>query len=204
LSALSPLSRLSRLSLIATEQTQHAQQALESLATGIDPAGGAELGPTTAWKVLRRPEIIRALLLGARAVDRLAEVGEVEWWRLALQAPALGASKQAIPGQARAGQAWSASEDNTLLRSYDSGVPIERLANLHGRSSRSIAARLVRLGRINERSDVFLRAQASSLTGAVPRNPGHPEDTGTLRPSPVVVVPGRRSASGQWPHQEVA
>ena len=68
MSALSPLSRLS---LIATEQTQHAQQALESLATGIDPAGGAELGPTTAWKVLRRPEIIRALLLGARAVDRL-------------------------------------------------------------------------------------------------------------------------------------
>ncbi len=52
-----------------------------------------------------------------------------------------------------AGQAWSGDEDNALLQAYDTGTPIRALAEQHGRTQGAITARLVRLGRVKDRSE---------------------------------------------------
>ncbi|AUG88367.1 hypothetical protein PQC39_gp003 [Vibrio phage Vp_R1] len=41
---------------------------------------------------------------------------------------------------------WNASEDKHLVESYESGVPIELLAEEHGRSLNAMCCRLIKLG----------------------------------------------------------
>lgn len=47
-----------------------------------------------------------------------------------------------------AGAGWTVEEDAELLAEFDSGLQIEGLAKLHGRTQRAIESRLVRLGRL--------------------------------------------------------
>lgn len=63
----------------------------------------------------------------------------------------------AVPGNA--GHAWSDNEDKELLAAFDSGTPAKEIALHHGRTQRAIAARLVRLGRIKDRAEVYDGAQ---------------------------------------------
>lgn len=56
-----------------------------------------------------------------------------------------------------AGHSWPESEDKALLAIFDAGMPVKEIAAKHGRTQGAIAARLVRLGRIKERADVYIR-----------------------------------------------
>lgn len=50
------------------------------------------------------------------------------------------------------GKLWRSDEDDWLLEMYDRGVEKERICHCLGRTEDGIAARLVRLGRIQDRT----------------------------------------------------
>lgn len=54
-----------------------------------------------------------------------------------------------------AGRSWPETEDKELLAIFDAGTPVKEIAEKHGRTQGAIVSRLVRLGRIKERADVF-------------------------------------------------
>jgi len=54
-----------------------------------------------------------------------------------------------------AGKPWSPEEDNSLAASFDKGTPVRKMASEHGRTEGAIASRLVRLGRLTDRSGIF-------------------------------------------------
>jgi hypothetical protein len=145
---------------------REAQRVLEALAAGIDPTTQQAL---PAIPVLNHPGVIRALFLGAKA--------------LAATSMDSGSSDSlhgiSSPHGHMAGRPWSAAQDQALLRAFDAGLPLERLAIENGRPPRGIAARLVRLGRINERSDIYVKAQLSGFTSAA---------TTTIRPERAAVA----------------
>lgn len=116
-----------------------AKRVLEALANGIDPETGEVLH---GIRVLDYPTVIRALFLGAKALES-ASVPERQ--------------KSALASMA--GKPWTEEEESELLRGFDAGQSIEQLSAEHGRSKGGIAARLVRLGRIEERSEVYSRGQ---------------------------------------------
>ncbi len=115
-----------------------AQQIIEALAQGLNPITGevlAEGGPCS------EPQVIRALFLAAKA---LAESN--------LQATKPAKPTKVLPE--KAGKPWMADEDQALLHEFDNGASIAELMAKHQRSRGGIASRLVRLGRISERSEV--------------------------------------------------
>ena len=60
-----------------------------------------------------------------------------------------------MPGNS--GKPWTQDDDRMLLEGFDRGINVEALAERHSRTQGAIAARLVRLGRISERSEVLDR-----------------------------------------------
>ena len=109
-------------------QDNRALEILNSLAQGFDPDTG-EILPRE--HVLQQPDVIRAL---GQAVSIFRQY--------------IGESVRADREPARAGQAWSAGEDERLLKSFDRGTPIKELAATHERTRGAIESRLVKLGRI--------------------------------------------------------
>jgi hypothetical protein len=51
-----------------------------------------------------------------------------------------------------AGKPWTAAEDDELLRQFESGLAIEALAAAHERTRAGIEARLVKHGRLDDRT----------------------------------------------------
>ena len=99
---------------------------LRTLAEGFDPKSGEELPEGGA---LSDPEVIRALVAGARALDESPE-----------------SSRRVLPEGA--GLPWTAEEDARLLREFDAGTTdTPALSALHSRTRGAIFARLRRLGR---------------------------------------------------------
>ena len=114
-----------------------AQKIIDALASGIDPETGQALPEDSP---LHNPHVIRALFIASKALD--GTLRRIE-------------SNDGRPG--KAGKPWTDAEDRQLLAAFDRGMSIQDLANRHERSGGGIAARLVRLGRIKERSEVFER-----------------------------------------------
>jgi len=94
---------------------------LRTLAEGFDPKSGEELPTGGAFS---DPDVIRALLAGARALD--------------------GPPRDLPEG---AGRPWSPDEEDRLVRQFDAGSEIAALAEAHGRTRGGIVSRLLRLGR---------------------------------------------------------
>jgi len=111
-----------------------ALETVEALAHGIDPVTGELFQENSP---LNHPRVIRALFLSLKALERLKE----------REARASG-----LPGNA--GKPWTHDDDRILLEAFDRGIDVEALAQLCSRTQGAIAARLVRLGRISDRSDV--------------------------------------------------
>ena len=116
-----------------------AKKIIDALANGIDPETG-EILPSQS--TFNNPQVIRALFVAATALDRAAK-REVR--------------DNSLPGNA--GRSWSETEDKELLAIFDTGTPVKEIAAKHGRTQGAIAARLVRLGRIKDRAEVYARAQ---------------------------------------------
>lgn len=115
---------------------KEAKRILELLANGVDPATG-EILPGD--HVVNSPDVIRALFLGAQALDT----------------DPVKPQKTSPGGQA--GKPWSAEEEQRLIAEFEHGASIEQMSITHGRSKGGIAARLARLGKIDERSELYVR-----------------------------------------------
>lgn len=126
-------------------QPAEARQIVENLANGVDPETG-ELLPSDGPHA--RPIVIRALFLAMKALESLEK---------------REARQRSLPDSA--GKAWSASEDDALRASFDTGKDIKEIAANHGRTQGAIAARLVRIGRIAERADAYHRGVETSPQG---------------------------------------
>jgi hypothetical protein len=81
-------------------------------------------------------ELRRALFLAVDALEQRAR---------------LAARRQAVLPR-NAGKPWTAAEDDELLAKFDAGQPLEALAVAHERTRAGIEARLVKHGRLDERS----------------------------------------------------
>jgi len=57
--------------------------------------------------------------------------------------------KRVLP--ANAGKAWTAEEQNELIKSYDAGMSLAELAKKYQRTKGSIEARLIRAGKLPNR-----------------------------------------------------
>ena len=115
-------------------ELKQAREILIALADGIHPVTG-EILP--AEDSCNQPEVIRALHTVLAALSP----------RETRNAPS-----QKKP--AHAGKAWSTEEDDVLCQMFDEGHSVDELCQYFGRSRGGIAARLVRLGKIEERKDL--------------------------------------------------
>lgn len=113
---------------------------VSSLADGIDPFTGERY---PAGSPYQHPDTVRALFLAVRALRSLEQQER---------------RRQGLPRNA--GKPWSAEEDERLALEFDNGTPISRLAAEHERTEGAIEARLVKLGKLEERGDrpVFRKA----------------------------------------------
>ncbi len=109
---------------------KRAAEILKSLVQGIDPDGGA---PLPANEVIQRREVSQALLLAEICCRESIE-----------------RDLQRARRPVKTGAAWSESEDEELLKDFDSGIPINQLAEKFQRSRSAIGSRLMRLGRADE------------------------------------------------------
>jgi hypothetical protein len=107
---------------------------LEALAYGKDPATGSALDIET----FRSAENVRALFT---AVTVLREAGQKQAVRRSNSATF-----------ASAGAPWSKHEDARVCQEFDQGMSAAQIGLLHGRSSRAIRMRLVKLGRIDRQA----------------------------------------------------
>jgi DNA-binding NarL/FixJ family response regulator len=109
-------------------QEQRARQILQALVQGIDPVNGDEL---PAGTVLEQPDVLRALLAGAAALEERA---------------ARASRRSQLPRNI--GRTWSPEEQSRLLDAFHAGEALADIASRHGRSLRAIEARLEKLGLI--------------------------------------------------------
>jgi hypothetical protein len=107
-----------------------ARQILQSLIQGVHPVTGEELPQET---VLQHADVLRALLAGLTALERMA---------------ARAQRRAQLPGNV--GQAWTTEEEGRLIAAFKGGESPVILARQHGRTLRAIEARLEKLGLITE------------------------------------------------------
>lgn len=111
---------------------------IRSMAAGENPDTGMPFGPNS---VLDNPRVIRALHFILSELEQKQRTQGVK--------PEVQKHSGSFPEQA--GKTWSAQDDQTLINQWKSGVPIQKIASQFQRSRGSIAARLVRLGLIQDR-----------------------------------------------------
>ena len=115
---------------------------LRAMASGVDPLTG-EILPDDS--ILQRPQVIRALFYA---------ICSLEYSRNAIGSPSPGKQRQradrVLPQNA--GKPWSEAEDTLLCEHFDSGIPVNDIAKVHGRTRGSISSRLVGLGKIEVRN----------------------------------------------------
>ena len=99
---------------------------LKALIEGREPNS---LEPLPAGSIVHRADVLRALLAGVSALERV----EVRTKRRA-----------ALPDNA--GRTWSAEEDSRLVTAFKAGEPPQAIAERHSRTLRAIEARLQRMG----------------------------------------------------------
>ena len=107
----------------------YAKQILKSLADGIHPMTGEVLPKTDSCNV---PDVIRALHLAVQELEKLEKPARKSQWE-------------------NAGLPWSESDEKTLCEMFDRGDSKKEICNYFKRSEGAIAARLVKLGKIQSR-----------------------------------------------------
>lgn len=109
-----------------------AKQLLQTLSDGINPVTGEVLPPEDS---ANQGEVIRALYTVLNALER----AEKE-------------NSQYVPPNA--GKPWSSIDDAKLCGMFDNGATQTEMSNYFKRSKGSIAARLVKLGKISKREEL--------------------------------------------------
>ena len=104
----------------------YAKEIITALANGVNPATG-EILPSDS--VCNEPDVIRALYTAAEALDTKEK-------------------KEPKPKPENAGKRWTNEDDNLLSEMFDNECSKKEICNRCGRTGYSVAARLVRLGKI--------------------------------------------------------
>ncbi|NLM83213.1 MAG: hypothetical protein GX189_00675 [Clostridiales bacterium] len=105
-----------------------ALEMLKTLADGVNPLTGETLAPTDSCN---QPEIICALYCVIREVEKKK------------------VRQKKLPENA--GKPWTKEEESILCQMFDAGSSKKELSSYFKRTSGAIAARLVRLGKIQDR-----------------------------------------------------
>jgi transposase-like protein len=111
-----------------SNQLQRARQILEALQQGLHPATGREL-PSDS--IANDIDVNRAFGTAVLAVDQMRARME---------------RRAQLPGNV--GRSWTKEEEDTLVAAIKSGDTVPDIAARHGRTVRSIEARLEKLGLI--------------------------------------------------------
>lgn len=117
---------------------------VEALADGLDPGSGEALPNESC---LNDPQVVRALHAAREALRNSIKAAN---------------RKSDLP--TNAGNSWSKSEEEQLAKSFDNGITVEQLAIDHRRTKGAIAARLVRVGKITKRHEVYVREHDETKT----------------------------------------
>jgi len=112
-----------------------ASSILKALATGQYPDGGSAPGNAD---VLSEPDVIRALFLGASALE-------------AIPSSDSSGKKDRSHLPAGAGRPWTEEEEEILKEEFDAGKGISEISEDHSRTEGGIRARLVKMGLMDER-----------------------------------------------------
>ena len=115
-------------------------------ADGVDPSTGAALPPDHPGQ---RPDTLRVVFAALALLQ--PESAAIASRAEAIRPPA--------GGPPNAGRSWSADDDATLNRGFDSGETVGALAARLGRTRGSINARLVKLGKIDPPPGLRLRGK---------------------------------------------
>jgi hypothetical protein len=107
---------------------------VQSLANGVDPLTGEALPDSSPYN---EPKVIRALFESLRALEKLGQQD---------------GRQRSFPDNA--GKPWSTDEERSLVDAFDRGTPVRQMAAEHGRTEGAITSRLIRLGRLSDRSEV--------------------------------------------------
>ena len=107
---------------------------LKALATGHHPDNNQSLLESS---VLVEPDIIRALFLGAHALEGNTSI--------------INHKQDDSDLPSRAGKPWDEDEDDVLRDEFNSGKSIKDMSEDHSRTKGAIQARLVKLGLMDER-----------------------------------------------------
>ena len=108
---------------------------IENLANGVHPTTGEVLNHDD---VLNDPQVIRALSLAAKIMRQTNSRAERKATR-----------------PINFGKPWTEVESTELLTRFDNKMSIKDIAAKHGRAHTAIAARLVRLGRVENRAEAW-------------------------------------------------
>lgn len=101
---------------------------VQFLADGLDPDTARPLPPES---MLDRPDVVGALQIAVRALERLARRENRD---------------SQLPE--KAGWSWHDEEDHERCHGFDSGLTVEQLAAKHKRTDGAIRSRLQKLGRL--------------------------------------------------------
>lgn len=110
---------------------ERAKEILEVLSDGVDPTTGEVL---PACDSCNKVDVVRALHAVLKYLDQTPE-------------------KPKRPQPENAGKPWSKDDEEILCRMFDTGCTPKEISNHFQRSKGAIAARLVRLGKINDRGE---------------------------------------------------
>ena len=116
-------------------ELKQAKKILELLADGINPATGE---PLEEYDSCNQVDVVRALHIVLRHCNAPNE------------------NTKKAPAE-NAGKPWTAEDDEILCRMFDTGCSTQDMCNHFQRSSGGIAARLVRIGKINSRDEFRYR-----------------------------------------------
>lgn len=108
----------------------HAKELLTILADGVNPMTGEVLPQEDSCNQV---EIVRALHTVLGAIPEPA---------------AIDAKQKNKP--VNAGKLWTKEEEAEMVRAFDAGNPVSKIAKVHGRSRGAIEGRLVMLGKLTE------------------------------------------------------
>ena len=100
---------------------------LKQLADGIDLYTGEVFPEDSPYQ---HPQTVRALFYAVMALERIKD-----------------SQPDVNKGPASAGKSWELSEDDQLIASFESGMSIKELAQMHQRTTGAIQSRLIRLGK---------------------------------------------------------
>ena len=117
-------------------EIEEALKIVRALADGVDPHTG-QVCPTDA--IVRNPQVVIALHRAIGAMEAQAEREK---------------AKQAQPGNAY--RWWSKAEDQQVCEELRQGLDFKEIARKHHRTVASIAARLIKLGKIAPKSSAPL------------------------------------------------